>query len=159
MPRSGRSGWSPAIRSPARRAPSGSCGGSRGSSALGDRLRLLGFREDVDLLLGAADAVAIPSKRPDPLPNSALEAAAAGVPVVAAAHGGLPEIVRDGETGVLVPPGDPAELARALRRLADDPDRAAALGAAAAADVRGRFAPERMLERLHALYDRLLASG
>ena len=57
---------------------------------LGGRLRLLGFRDDVDTILGAADAVAVPSKRPDPFPNSALEAAAAGLPVVAAAHGGLP---------------------------------------------------------------------
>ena len=88
---------------------------------MGERLRVLGFRDDVDRILGAADVVVVPSKRPDPLPNSAIEAAAAGVPVVAAAHGGLPEIVRDGETGVLVPPGDPAALAAAPRCLADDP--------------------------------------
>jgi glycosyltransferase involved in cell wall biosynthesis len=127
-----------------------------GSLALGPRLRLLGFRDDVETVLGAADAVAVPSKRPDPLPNSALEAAAAGLPVVAAAHGGLPEIVRDGQTGCLVPPGDERALAECLRALADDPARAEALGAAAAVDVRGRFAPERMLAELHALYDRLL---
>jgi glycosyltransferase involved in cell wall biosynthesis len=121
-----------------------------------DRVRLLGFREDVDVVLGAADVVAVPSTAPDPLPNSALEAAAAGCCVVASAHGGLPEIVRDGETGVLVAPGDAGALAEALAELRDDPARRERLGAAARADVRARFAPERLLERVQALYDRLL---
>ena len=127
-----------------------------GRRGLGERLRLLGFRGDVETVLGAVDAVAVPSTRPDPLPNSALEAAAAGLPVVAAAHGGLPEIVRDGETGRLVPPGDHVALAAALRGLADDPGTAHSLGAAAAADVRERFALPRMLDEVHALYERLL---
>jgi glycosyltransferase involved in cell wall biosynthesis len=121
-----------------------------------DRVRLLGFRDDVGTVLGAADAVAVPSTSPDPLPNSALEAAAAGCCVVAAAHGGLPEIVRDGETGVLVAPRDAAALAAALAALRDDPARVERLGAAAAADVRERFAPALLLERVQALYDRLL---
>ena len=69
-----------------------------------DRVRLLGFREDVETVYGAADVVAVPSTAPDPLPGSALEAAAAGCAVVAAAHGGLPEIIRDGETGRLFAP-------------------------------------------------------
>ena len=123
---------------------------------LGDRLRTLGFEDDLATLLGAVDAVAVPSTRPDPFPNAALEAAAAGVPVVAASHGGLPEILRDGETGVLVEPGDPAALASALRALADDPDRARAIGAAAAADVAARFSAERMLAAVQAQYDSLL---
>jgi len=124
---------------------------------LGDRLRLLGFRNDPATVIGAADAIAVPSTQPDPLPNAALEAAAAGCCVVAAAHGGLTEIVIDGETGLLVAPGDPAALARALRRLADDPALAARLGEAAAEDVSARFAPGLLLDRLQALYDELLA--
>ena len=130
----------------------------RGEFGLGDRLRVIGFRDDVDVVLGAADAVAVPSTRPDPFPNSALEAAAAGVPVVAAAHGGLPEMLRDGETGLLVPPGDAKALARALRRLADDPALARRLGEAAAADVTARFTPELMLEQIQAEYDALLST-
>jgi glycosyltransferase involved in cell wall biosynthesis len=126
--------------------------------ALGPRARLLGFRADVETVLGAADAVAVPSTRPDPLPNSALEGAAAGLPVVAAAHGGLPEIVRNGETGLLVPPGDPRALAAALADLGGDPGRREAMGAAAAADVRERFAPERMLEAVQERYERLLGA-
>jgi len=120
-----------------------------------ERLKLIGYREDVGTVLGAADAVAVPSKRPDPLPNAALEAAAAGLPVVAASHGGLPEIVRDGRTGVLVRPSDPVQLATALRALADDPGQAAELGTQAAHDVRSRFALPRMLREVQAVYAQL----
>jgi glycosyltransferase involved in cell wall biosynthesis len=124
---------------------------------LGDRLRLLGHRDDIETVHGAADVVAVPSTQPEPLGLVALEAAAVGLPVVAAAHGGLPEILRDGETGVLVPPRDPHALAIALAELADDPARAQRLGRAAATDVRERFSTARLLERTQALYDRLLA--
>jgi glycosyltransferase involved in cell wall biosynthesis len=124
---------------------------------LADRLRLLGFRDDLETVLGAADAIAVPSTRPDPLPNSALEGAAAGLPVIASDHGGLLEIVRHGETGTLVRAGDPRALAAALRALADDPAEARRLGEAAAADVRRRFPLERMLAEVQALYERLLA--
>jgi len=126
------------------------------SLGVAGRVRLLGFRDDVGTILGAADVVAVPSTQPDPLPNSALEAAAAGCCVVAAAHGGLPEIVRDGTTGVLVPPADAGALAGALGALRDDPARREALGAAAAADVRRRFAPSLLLDRVQALYDGLV---
>ena len=127
-----------------------------GRLGLGERLRLVGFRDDPATVYGAADVVVVPSTRPDPLPNAALEAAAAGCCLVAAAHGGLPEIVRDGETGVLVPPSDPPALAAALADLAADPDRRARLGAAAAADVAQRFSVSLLLERVQALYDELL---
>jgi glycosyltransferase involved in cell wall biosynthesis len=76
---------------------------------------------------------------------------------VAAAHGGLPEIVRDGQTGRLVPPGDPGALAVVLAELAADPPQRERLGAAAAADVAHRFSVARLLERTQALYDELLA--
>ena len=118
-----------------------------------ERVRFLGFRDDVDVVLGAVDAVVVPSTQPDPLPNAALEAAAAGRCVVAAAHGGLTEIVRDGETGLLVAPDDPVALAATLAEL--DPATAERLGAAAAADVLERFAPERLLEEVQDLYDQL----
>jgi glycosyltransferase involved in cell wall biosynthesis len=124
-----------------------------GALGVSDRLRLLGFRDDVENVLGAADLVAIPSTAPDPLPGSAIEAAAAGCPVVAAAHGGLPEIIRDGETGCLVPPGDPASLARTAAQLIDDPARREHLGAAAAEDVRRRFSAGQLLAAIQGLYD------
>jgi glycosyltransferase involved in cell wall biosynthesis len=125
---------------------------------LGERLRLLGFRSDVDAVLGAADAVAVPSTRPDPLPNSALEASAAGLPIVAAAHGGLPEIVVDGRTGRLVRPGDERALAAALRALADDPAAARTMGEAGARHVRERFDPGRMIGRLEETYERAISA-
>ena len=92
----------------------------------------LGFREDVDTVLGAADALVVPSTRPEPLGLVALEAGAAGLPVVASAAGGVAEAVRDGVSGLLVAPGDPAALAAALARLAADPGEAARMGRAGA---------------------------
>jgi glycosyltransferase involved in cell wall biosynthesis len=122
---------------------------------LGDRLRMLGFRDDLGTVLGAADAVAVPSTFADPLPNAALEAAAAGMPVVASATGGLPEIIRDGVTGRLAPPGDAGALAACLRDFAERPDVARGLGEAAARDVRARFPLDRTLEEVQTCYDRL----
>ncbi|MEA2273786.1 MAG: hypothetical protein QOI98_2494 [Solirubrobacteraceae bacterium] len=124
---------------------------------LGERVRFLGFRDDVENVYGAADAIVVPSTAPDPLPNAALEAAAAGCCVVASNHGGLPEIVHHGETGLLFAPGDADALGRALAELAADSGRVERLGAAAAADVRERFAPGRLLTDVQQLYDKLLA--
>jgi glycosyltransferase involved in cell wall biosynthesis len=117
-----------------------------------DRVVHAGFVGDVDQVYGAADVIAVPSKQPDPLPNAALEAAAAGCCVVASDHGGLPEILRDGETGLLVPPNDPVALAQAIAGA--DRER---LGAAAAADVAHRFSPQRMLGEIQSLYDTVLS--
>jgi glycosyltransferase involved in cell wall biosynthesis len=126
------------------------------SLAVSDRLRLIGFRDDVDNVYGAADVIAVPSTAPDPLPGAAVEAAAAGCAVVASDHGGLPEIIRDGVTGRLVAPGDAAALARVACELIDDAGERERLGAAAAADVRERFAPARLLESVQSLYDSVL---
>lgn len=122
------------------------------SLTVADRVHFVGFRDDLDNVLGAADIVAVPSTRPDPFPNSALEAAAAGCCVVASDSGGLPEMLRHDETGYLFD-GTPEGLARAIG--VADRDR---LGAAARVDVRERFAPERMLERVQDLYEEILRS-
>ncbi|HWC87743.1 MAG TPA: glycosyltransferase [Solirubrobacteraceae bacterium] len=124
---------------------------------VGHRVHFAGFRHDVENVYGAADVVAVPSTAPDPLPGAAIEAAAAGCAVVASAHGGLPEIIRDGRTGRLVAPGDPAALARVAAELLADPEARARLGAAAAADVSERFAPGRLLSGIQQLYDEVLA--
>jgi glycosyltransferase involved in cell wall biosynthesis len=117
-----------------------------------DRVEFTGFTPNPEQILASVDAVAVPSTRPDPLPNSAIEALAAGLPVVAANHGGLPEIVKHDQTGLLVPPHDPSALAKALRRLADDPGERARMGRAAAADAADRFGLERMLDETEAVY-------
>ena len=128
------------------------------SRALGvsDRVRFAGFRDDVENVYGAADIIAVPSIAPDPLPGAAVEAAAAGCAVIASAHGGLPEILSDGRTGRLVTPGDPAALSRAAAALLDDPGARERLGAAAAEDVRVRFAPGLLITAIQELYDELL---
>jgi glycosyltransferase involved in cell wall biosynthesis len=123
-----------------------------------DRVAFVGFRDDVENVYGAADVVAVPSTEPDPLPNAALEAAAAGCAVIASAHGGLPEIIRDRATGRLVTPRDPAALSVAAAELLGDQAERERLGVAAAADVRERFAPERLLDAVQSLYDELLSS-
>ena len=118
-----------------------------------ERVRLVGFRQDVETVYGAADVIAVPSTQPDPLPGAAIEAAAAGCAVVASAHGGLPEILRDGETGRLVAPGDPAALALVIAELLDDQRERERLGSAAAVEVRGRFASARQISQIESLYD------
>jgi glycosyltransferase involved in cell wall biosynthesis len=123
---------------------------------LGQRLRLLGFRNDVETIYGAADVVAVPSTAPEPLGDVAIEAAASGCAVVASSHGGLPEIIRDGETGRLVAPGDAGALALAAADLLADPTARERMAAAAAADVRSRFSAARLLTGLQDLYETLL---
>ena len=128
----------------------------RSELRLGDRLRLLGFRDDVETVLGAADVLVVPSTYEEPFPNVALEGGAACLPIVGTTTGGQGEIIRDGMTGGLVPPRDHRALAIVLRGLADDPDNARRLGEAAAADVTQRFGRERMLAGLHECYERVL---
>jgi glycosyltransferase involved in cell wall biosynthesis len=106
-------------------------------------------REQVLELLRAAD-LAVLSSRWENFPHVLVEALAVGTPVVATAVGGVPEIVRDGENGLLVPPGDPDALAAAIRRGLAERDR---LAAAAAASVE-RFAPERIYGELEAILER-----
>jgi glycosyltransferase involved in cell wall biosynthesis len=102
------------------------------------RVRFLGARprdETIRLLAGAYAAL-LPSDWEN-LPHAAVEALAVGTPVVATAVGGVPEVVRNGENGLLVPPGDPDALAAALRRLLDEPGLRDRLAGAAAASVAG----------------------
>jgi glycosyltransferase involved in cell wall biosynthesis len=118
---------------------------------VGDRVRFLGRRDDVPALLAAADALVLPSSI-EGLPLVVLEAMAAQRPVVATAVGGTPEAVVDGETGLLVPPGDVDALARAVDSLLADPERARRLGEAGARRVRERFDADAAAQRVLGLY-------
>ena len=118
-------------------------------------VEFLGHRDDVPALLAAADLFVLPS-RSEAFPNGAIEAMAAGLPVVASAVGGLLDLIDDGRTGVLVPPGDPGALAGAIASLVNDPSRAHRLGAAARHEVLNRYSFERMVDAFETLYDTLL---
>ncbi|MBA3638666.1 MAG: glycosyltransferase, partial [Acidobacteria bacterium] len=104
----------------------------------------LGHREDVPALLAAADIFVLPS-RSEAFPNGAIEAMAAGLPVVASAVGGLLDLVETGRTGILVPPSDPEPLAVAIRSLYEDPQRAREMGRQARREVRAQYSFERMV--------------
>lgn len=119
-------------------------------------VRFTGYREDVARVMAAADVVVHCPTHPDPFPGVVLQGMALGKPVVASAIGGVLEQVEPGVSGVLVPPGDPAALAEAIRALVADPARRAALGRAAAARVAGAFTREGFFDRLSEVYERVL---
>ena len=121
------------------------------SRRLDDRVSFLGHREDVGRLLSEASIFALPS-RSEAFPNGAIEAMAAGLPVVASAVGGLLDLIDHGRTGLLVEPGNPTALADALRRLLTNPAAAAQIGERARADVQQRYSFERMVEAFEDLY-------
>jgi len=112
--------------------------------------------DDVPALINASDCVLMPSRWREPFGLVAVHAGQMGRPLVAARVGGLPEIVRDGETGLLVPPEDPATLAAAIRRLQGDPAFAARIGAAARRHTTEHFSMDRCAADYSALYARLL---
>ena len=121
---------------------------------LGDRFRLLGYRDDVPRLLAGTDLFVLASGH-EGLPVAVMEAFALGVPVVATAAGGMAEAVTDGVNGLLVPAHDPAALAAAIGRAAEPALRARlADGAAAAAD---RYAAGASVARIEAIYEEVRA--
>jgi glycosyltransferase involved in cell wall biosynthesis len=127
----------------------------RASLGLGDRFRFAGYHPDPPAVLAGADLFALTSRH-EGLPISLLEAMALGVTPVVSAVGGIPEVVTDGRDGELLAPGDPQAFADAFRRLANDPARRAALGAAAAVRA-ADFDIAHTQRQLEALYERLMA--
>ena len=109
-------------------------------------MAFLGQRDDVPALLRAADIVVHSSVYPEPFGRVVVEGMLAGKPVIAANAGGVPEIIINDGTGVLVTPDDSAALAAAIARVIDDPGRAAAIGAAGSAHARRSFTREAMIE-------------
>jgi D-inositol-3-phosphate glycosyltransferase len=124
------------------------------------RVRMVGQvpRPQVADLLRSADVV-VTVPWYEPFGMVPLEAMACGVPVIVSAVGGHLDTVVDGRTGVLVPPRDPDTLARRLRELLGDPQRRAALGAAAAERARSRYGWDRIARDTELLYLRVLAAG
>ena len=118
---------------------------------IADHVSFLGHREDVPALLAAADAFVLPS-RSEAFPNGAIEAMAAGLPVVASATGGLLDLIDNGQTGLLVEPDNAPALAGAIESLVLSPARAAAMGAAARDEVTRRYSFDRMVRSFEDLY-------
>lgn len=116
-----------------------------------DRVWFLGHCDRVPALLAESDVFVLPS-RSEALPNAVVEAMAAGLPIVATSVGGVPDLVTSGVTGLVVPPGDPDALARAILHMLDRPDEAAAMGRAARARVRKDFGFSRMVATVEQLY-------
>ena len=116
---------------------------------------LPGERNDVPGILRGLNAFVLPSLS-EGISNVILEAMASGLPVLATAVGGNPELVDAGRTGELVPAADPEAMAQALIKLAADPERSARLGRQARADVEARFSLQAMVGAYQNLYDGLL---
>jgi len=122
---------------------------------ISSRVHFLGEQADVAPSLQQLDLY-VQSSVAEGIPNSVLEAMAVGLPVVATSVGGTPEIVVDGETGLLVPPGNPPALAEAMLTLLADRERVEAFGRAGRARVEAHFGEGLMLRRMEALLDRLV---
>ncbi|MBI4570276.1 MAG: glycosyltransferase family 4 protein [Planctomycetes bacterium] len=120
-----------------------------------DRVAFIGLRKDVPRLLAACDLVVLPSLY-ESHGLALAEAMALSLPVVGTRAGGVPELVVDGECGLLAPPGDPQALADAIRRLANDPVLAARLAAAGRRRVEARYSLDGMVRRTEDLYERLV---
>src|SRR5262249_51955707 len=120
-----------------------------------ERIRLLGYRSDTRDLYQAMDVFALSSYR-EGLPNVLLEAMALEVPVVATRIAGIPRLIRDGDNGVLVEPGDLAGLGAALRGLRNDADRRARLSRAGRQTIETGYSFRARMQKVRAIYDRLL---
>jgi glycosyltransferase involved in cell wall biosynthesis len=124
---------------------------------LDEHVRLAGWRSDAATLMAAADVVTL-SSRWEGSPHTLLEAMACAKPVVATAVNGCPEIVLDGVTGYLSPPGDADQWARQVLRLLSDPVQAAAMGQRGRQRVEEHFALPDMIARIERLYEESLSA-
>jgi glycosyltransferase involved in cell wall biosynthesis len=124
---------------------------------LGTRLRFLGLRHDVPALLAGVDVLALTS-RWEGLPNVVIEAMATGAVAVATDVGGCRELIAHGETGLIVPPGEPEAVARAVLDVLQHADLADRLRQAARRRVESEFTLAAMVERTTQVYDAWLRS-
>jgi glycosyltransferase involved in cell wall biosynthesis len=125
---------------------------------IAERVHLLGRRSDVPELLAASDAFVLPSLY-EGSSLAVLEAMAARRPVVSSAIPGTDELIEDGASGLLVPPGEAAALAAALRRLLDDEGLRGELARRARARVEERFSPAALASSVEAVYEELLSDA
>jgi glycosyltransferase involved in cell wall biosynthesis len=127
-------------------------------AGLKEQWKWIGYTEDQAKMYRLMDICVVPSCFDEPFGMVALEASGYGVPVVAANRGGLPEIVVDKETGLLMDPQDPDDLAEKIAHLVKDRDRAYAMGQNGYRRVHRQFSPERMISDYEKLFSRFVAA-
>ncbi|MFZ5800487.1 MAG: glycosyltransferase, partial [Candidatus Omnitrophota bacterium] len=125
---------------------------------LGAKIIFTGLRKDVREFIRGIDILVLPSLR-EGLPVAALEAMAAGKPVIATNVGGTPELISDGETGLLVKPADPLALSGALEKLLSDRQLAQTMGERGRKRVENYFSLAKMINETEKLYEECLSSN
>jgi glycosyltransferase involved in cell wall biosynthesis len=118
-----------------------------------------GTRKDIAEMLSLMDVFALPSHTREGLGIAIIEAMAAERPVVATDIGGIPEAVNHGETGLLVPPGDPEALSKAIIELLQNPKKAEEMGEKGRARVKEKFTTKKMLSEIENVYQSLVSQG
>ena len=123
-----------------------------------DRFIFTGWREDIPEILAILDMLVLPSLN-EAVGRILIEAGACGKPVVATSVGGIPEVVNDNETGILVPPKAPEALAQAIIALLKSEEKRQKMGKAAKNWIDEKFSAYRMVERISSLYGELVKNG
>jgi glycosyltransferase involved in cell wall biosynthesis len=124
-----------------------------------DRVTLIGHREDVPELLRALDILVLPSYAHEGIPQIVLQAQASGTPVIGTTAGGIPEVITDEQTGLLVTPKDGISLAGTIKKLAENPELASRLAANALEFARTHHSLEKMCASTEKLYHRYLSGN
>ena len=126
---------------------------------LGGQVIFTGHRDDIEDVIAAFDIAVMASYESEGIPQFALQAMAAGKPMVGTLSGGIPEVIQDGVTGLLVPPKDPEAMAAAFEKLLSTEGLAGKMGVAAREAVKNNFSFEGMLDKIEGLYEGLLNSS
>ena len=126
-----------------------------GQLGIQDNVEFTGFRDDIKHAIAELDLLVHASTKGEPFGQVIIEGMAAGKPVVATNGGGVPEIVEDGQTGILVPMGDAEAMAEAICRILSDPVRAKTMGIRARQRVTDHFTLEQTARRVEAVYEEL----
>ncbi|MEQ1843081.1 MAG: glycosyltransferase family 4 protein, partial [Verrucomicrobiales bacterium] len=128
------------------------------SLGISDQVEFMGFQSNIPAVLRDLEVLVHASTSADPCPNTILEGMAAGLPVVGSDGGGVPELIVDGETGLLVQMGDSQSLTSALKSLLDDPLRARRMGHAGYLRVRRDFTAARVARQVEGVYREMIPS-
>ncbi len=123
------------------------------------RVHFTGYRKDAPVLAGACNAFVMPSVEREGLPRAVIEAMAQRVPAIVSNVGGMPELVEDGLSGLVIPPRDHKALASAIMALVTEPERCKALGEAARFRIETVFNIDTTIEKMEALFESASSAG